>query len=93
MRAGLLAWHRRAGETGVRQQQLQIAQKRQCPTIKGDDSSSLEHRLAPQFGAPWVSPGSAALLDNLIVLLVLANTARYWRSVRFKAPRWMISKR
>ena len=36
---------------------------------------------------------STALLGSFIVLFVLVYTALYWRIVRFKAPRWMISKR
>ena len=36
---------------------------------------------------------STALLGSFIVLFGLVYTALYWRIVRFKAPRWMISKR
>ena len=36
---------------------------------------------------------STALLGSFSVLFGLIYTALYWRIVRFKAPRWMISKR
>ena len=36
---------------------------------------------------------STVLLGGFIVLFGLSYTALYWRIVRFKAPRWMITKR
>ena len=36
---------------------------------------------------------STALLGSFIVLFGLVYTTLYWRIVRFKAPRWMITKR
>ena len=36
---------------------------------------------------------STTLLGSFIVLFGLVYTALYWRIVRFKAPRWMISRR
>ena len=36
---------------------------------------------------------STALLGCFIVLFGLSYTALYWRIVRFKSPRWMVTKR
>ena len=36
---------------------------------------------------------STALLAGFILLFVVVYTVLYWRIVRFKAPRWMITKR
>jgi len=36
---------------------------------------------------------STALLAGFILLFVVVYTALYWRIVRFKAPRWMMTKR
>jgi hypothetical protein len=36
---------------------------------------------------------STAVLATFIVLFGVVYTMLYWRIVRFKAPRWMITKR
>ena len=54
------------------------------------------HQLALRVRRQLVVPAAqhaGRLARQVLVLLVLANTARYWRIVRFKAPRWMITKR
>ena len=75
----------RAIKTRSRSQICALAHNRQHP-----------HQLALRVRRQLVVPAAqhaGRLARQVLVLLVLANTARYWRSVRFKAPRWMITKR